>query len=73
VSAGTPVLALSVARFRELHDTSAQNTDSVTESTVRNRFDLNLTDNFARFKMSFTDLDIEADDLALDAVDAGKD
>ena len=70
---GTDSAALSVTRFRELHDTSAANTDAVTESTQRKRFDMTLTDNFARFKVTFTDLDVEVDDFLIDAADAGRD
>ena len=70
---GTDSAALSVTRFRELHDTTAANTDAVTESTQRKRFDMALTDNFARFKVTFTDLDVEVDDFLIDAADAGRD
>lgn len=70
---GTDSAALSLTRYRELHDTSAANTDSITESTFRKRFNMAVTDNFARFKVTFTDLDVEADDFLIETVDAGRD
>lgn len=70
---GSDVAALSATYFRELHDTSAQRTEAVTESGYRKRFDLNgVTENFARFKVTFTDLLVEVDDFAIKAKDGGE-
>ncbi len=73
VDAGGGTVALSVSRFREREDTSAASTDSVAESTIRKRFDFNLADNFARFKTTYTNFDIEIDDAMLKSEDAGED
>lgn len=73
---GTDSAALSFELFRELEDTSAQNTNSVVESTTRKRFDLlgaANTDNFGRFKVTWTDLDVEVDDFLVVSEDAGVD
>ena len=72
--ARSATVALSVDRYRELHDASPANTDAVTESTQRKRFDMALTDNFARFKVTFSGSpSVEVDDFLIDAADAGRD
>lgn len=71
---GTNSAAATLYLYRELHDTTEQSSRAVTESTVKNRFDLMggaHTDNFARIKFSFTDLDIEIDDVLVDATAGG--
>ena len=71
---GTDSAALSFVLWRERHSSSAQSTRSVTESTVRNRFDLQsaaCVDNFARFKITYTALDVEMDDIQVVSLDAG--
>jgi hypothetical protein len=73
VDLGTDSAALSVSTFREREDTSAQATTPITESTLRKRFDFNLTDNFARFKVTWAALDVGVDDIAVEAKPAGKD
>lgn len=65
VDLGTDSAALSVSTFREREDTTAAATTAVTESTQRKRFDFNLCDNFARFKVTWTALDIEVDDVVV--------
>lgn len=72
-SSGTPVAALGVEMFRERHDTTTASTQSVTESNQRKRFDFLAADNFGRFKVTFTDMDVEVDDFAIDAKSAGTD
>lgn len=73
-SGGSPACALTVDLFRERHDTTAATTRSITESTVRKRFDIldgTCTDNFAQFKITFTDMDAEVDDLLVGATPSG--
>lgn len=70
---GTPVVALEFKTFLERHDTTAVDTKSPTESTVRDRFDFLTTDCFGRAKVTFTDVDVEVDDLLVDQVPAGTD
>ena len=70
---GADSAALVVTTFRELTDTSAQVTSSsITESSTRKRFDFNYSDNFARFKVTFTALDVEVDDYLIAQKPAGK-
>lgn len=73
VDRGTDSVALSVDLFRELHDTSAATTISVTEATNRKRFDFQGTDNFARFKLTYTDIDAEIEDVVVKGRPAGTD
>lgn len=73
VDLGTDSAALEVTTFLERHDTTAATTTSVTESTTRKRFDFHKSDNFARFKVTFTDLDVEVDDFLIAAKPAGTD
>jgi hypothetical protein len=72
-SAGSPVCSLVADFFRERHNTSAASSQNVTESSSRVRFDFLATDNFARFKLTFADMDAEIDDVLVDSVDAGTD
>jgi hypothetical protein len=72
-SGGSPACALSASFFRELHDTSAASTQSVTESSTRKRFDFLASDNFGRFKITFTDMDAEIDDVLVMSRSAGTD
>lgn len=72
---GTDSASLSFSLFRELHDTTAQSSRTVDEASNRKRFDLlggAATDNFARFKVTFTALDVEVDDFLIQSVPAGK-
>lgn len=71
--AGAPAATLSATFYRELHDTSAASTQSISESSTRKRFDFTATDNFARFKITYTDIHVEADGVMVEAVDAGRD
>lgn len=73
LSLGTPSVALSLTTFREREDTGAQTTTAVTESPFRKRFDFNVTDNYAKFKFTYTDLDVEVDDVMVKSQDAGED
>lgn len=76
VDSGTDSVSLEMTLFREREDTTAQTTRTIAESTERKRFDLQggaATDNFARFKLTYTDIDCEIDDVLIDAKDAGTD
>lgn len=68
---GTDSAALSVTLYREREDTSVVSTTSVAESTQRKRFHFSLADSFARFKVTWTDLDVEVDDFLIISKDAG--
>lgn len=73
---GTDSASLELTLFREREDTSAQTTRTISESSTRKRFDLSggaSTDNFARFKVTWTALDVEVDDFAISSKDAGTD
>jgi hypothetical protein len=69
---GTQSESVTASCFRELHDTSTSSTPTYTKSSTRYRWDGQASDNFARFKYSFTDYDVEIDDLLPEAVPAGK-
>lgn len=71
LAAGTA--ALEVRTFTERHDTTAATTTAVTESTMRKRFDFGKTDTYLDFKVTFTNFDIEIDDIQVDAKLAGTD
>lgn len=76
VDQGSGVAALSALFYREREDTAATTTLAIAESTQRKRFDITgagSTDNFARFKITYTNFDIEADDILVGATDAGTD
>lgn len=63
---GTDSASLELTLFRERDDTTAQTTRTISESSTRKRFDLKggaSTDNFARFKVTWTALDVEVDDF----------
>jgi hypothetical protein len=65
--------ALSISTFHELDATSAVATTAASESTARERFDFRVTDNFARFKVTWTAIDVEVLDFMLPGVKgAGK-
>ncbi len=67
---GTDSAVLTFELFTELEDTSAATTRTVTESTYRKRFDLKngaCSDTFGRFKVLWTDLDVEVDDFIVKA------
>lgn len=73
---GTDSASLELTLFREREDTSAQTTRTISESSTRKRFDLTggaSTDNFARFKVTWTALDVEVDDFMISSKDAGTD
>lgn len=73
---GTDSASLELTLFREREDTSAQTTRTISESSTRKRFDLTggaSTDNFARFKVTWTALDVEVDDFQISSKDAGTD
>lgn len=75
VDSGTDSVSLEMTLFRELEDTTAQTTRTITESTFRKRFDLDggaSDDNFARFKLTYTDIDAEIDDVIVKAKDGGE-
>lgn len=71
-SSGSPALALTVDTFTEAHDTTAAATASVTESTIRDRFDFTKADSFCQLKLTATDTDIEIDDISLKIVAGGR-
>ena len=71
-SSGSPSLALTVDTYQELHDTTAAATASVTESTLRDRFDFVKSDTFCQLKMTATDTDIEIDDISVKIAPAGR-
>lgn len=71
VDSGTQSASLSISLFRELHDTSTSSTGSGTLSSDRHRFDFQVSDNFARLKVTYTDYDAEIDDLVIDGSGAG--
>jgi hypothetical protein len=73
---GTDSASLEFTLWRERHDTSATTTRTISEASNRKRFDLlggAAADNFARFKVTFTALDVEVDDFAVLSKDAGED
>ena len=70
---GSPVAALTVDFYREREGTAGITQQSVTESTQRRRFDFLGTDNFARFKLTYTDIDFEIDDILVAFTIAGTD
>ena len=72
VDLGTDSASLTASFFRECEDTSAASTKTVAESGSRKRFDLTAEDNYARFKVTYTDLDVEVDDIAVKTADAGE-
>jgi hypothetical protein len=72
-ASGTPAASLEFKTFTERHDTTAASTTSVTESTQRKRFDFLKTDNFGRAKVTFTDMVVDVDDIAISKTPAGKD
>lgn len=72
---GTDSASMEMTLFRELHDTAAQTTRTISEASNRKRFDLLggvAADNFARFKVTFTALDVEVDDFLVESKDAGR-
>lgn len=74
-SGGSGVCSLSMTTFRERHTSSVISTLTPTEATNRNRFDTlgsGSTDNYAKFKVTFTDLIVEIDDLLVAEKDAGE-
>jgi len=71
-SSGSPALALTVDTYQELHDTTAAATASVTESTLRDRFDFVKSDTFCQLKLTATDTDIEIDDISVKIAPAGR-
>jgi hypothetical protein len=70
-SGGSPACSLSATFYRERHDTSAASTQSVSESSTRKRFDFLASDNFGQFKVTFTDMDAEVDDVLVVQKPAG--
>jgi hypothetical protein len=66
---GSDSAVLTASYFREREDTSAQTTPgAIVESTYRKRFDLmagTACDNFARFTVTWTALDVEIDDVVV--------
>lgn len=73
---GSDSATLELTLFRELQDASAQTTRSgIAEATNRQRFDLlggTATDNFARFKVTYTALDVEVDDFIVKTAPEGE-
>lgn len=71
---GSGTAALSAAFYRELENTTAEHTLPIVESTFRHRFDVSgvgSTDNFGRFKVTFSALDVEVDDIIVKGTPAG--
>jgi hypothetical protein len=68
-----PALSLTVKTYTERHDTTAASTTSVTEDTVRDRFYFAKTDTYAEFKLTFTNIDAEIDDILVREKPAGTD
>jgi hypothetical protein len=71
---GADAATLTLSLFRKLQDTSAQSTQTVSEDSTYQRFDLlggTATDNFARFKVTWTSPDVEVDDFPVESTDAG--
>jgi hypothetical protein len=68
---GTPTSSLSIPMYRERHDTTAQRTGTGTLDANRYRFDFTLADNFAQFKLTFRDMDVEIDDVLVTGGQAG--
>ena len=69
-----PSCSGTMTTYRERHGSSAVTTANLTESTFRHRFDSlgsGSTENFAKFKVTFTDLIVEIDDLLIESTDAG--
>ena len=73
VDLGTDSASLTADFYRERHDTTAASSLTVAEASSRKRFDFNQSDNFARFKVTYTDLDIEIDDVLVKTRPAGTD
>lgn len=69
---GTDSVSLGIETFREAEDTSTVTTDTVAESAQRHRFDFNYTENFARFKLTFTAIDFEIEGVAVQMKEAGE-
>lgn len=69
----TGTAALEVRTFTERHDSTAATTTAVTESTQRDRFDFTKTDTYLDFKVTFTNFDVEIDDLLVVSKPAGTD
>lgn len=68
-------IACSATFFHEREDTSPATTIALTESTYRKRFDITAqgsTDTFAKFKVTWTNYDVEIDDFLPKSVDAGE-
>lgn len=71
---GTDSVSLEMTLFREREDTTAQTTRTISEASDRKRFNLQggvCSDNFARFKVTWTDLSVEVDDFTLKSRPAG--
>lgn len=73
---GSGTASLSMSLFREVEDTTATATRTITESTTRKRFDLlggAATDGYGRFKVTWTNLDVEVEDFPVKTSSAGVD
>lgn len=73
---GTPLASLTFDLFTELHDVTPASTRPVPEATPRQRFDLMggaAANGFARFKITYADMDVEIDDVKLTAKRSGTD
>lgn len=67
--------SLEITTFRERHDTTAQATRTVTESTFKDRFDTLggvAADNFARVKVTWSKADVDLDDMLIQTSEAGE-
>lgn len=60
---GTNSASLTATFYREIDDTSAASTQTISESGTRKRFDFLAEDNFATFKVTWTAEDIELADF----------
>lgn len=69
---GTDSATLLISFFRDREDTTAARTVTATEIANPKRFTFTGTDNFARFKVTWTSLDIECDGFKIPNKYAGK-
>lgn len=68
---GTDSVSLTVSTSNERDGTGTGTSVVAAESTQRKRFDFTASNNFARFAVTWTDLDVEVDDFLIVSKDAG--
>jgi hypothetical protein len=71
-SSGSPAMSLTYSMFSQPHDTAAQSTATVAESSQGQWFDFTANERAATFRVTFTDMYAEIDDVLIDALPAGK-